>query len=365
MKKQLLFLVICLSFSLNSIAQSPSRADTRDSVNDGPYFYFEENQLKVRWIENNAVREYFVTPDNFTEIKENFHLLCSFNDLKNSSFLKPHNNQSYKMIDSIGVITDIHGEYNSYLNLLKAMGIIDNKLNWKFGSGHLVVLGDIFDRGDMVTEIFWHLFGLEKQAVKEGGMVHLLLGNHELMTLSKDLDYMNEKYKKVSAVFNTNYFDLYSEESVLGKWLRSKPVALTINDIIFVHAGISDGMIQRNIKIKRINRLFSEFIVGKDLEYFCKNEKLKFLDEENGPLWYRGYFTDPDFCESRLDSILTFYDKKHIVVGHTTNKGIISLFNNKILGADAGIVNKQPGEMLICKNGIFYRGTVSGKRIKL
>ncbi len=65
------------------------------------------------------------------------------------------------MIDSIGIITDIHGEYSTYLNLLNANGIIDNDLNWKFGKGHLVIIGDTFDRGAMVTEVLWHLFGLE------------------------------------------------------------------------------------------------------------------------------------------------------------------------------------------------------------
>jgi len=102
------------------------------------------------------------------------------------------------------------------------MGIIDKNLNWKFGTGHLVVLGDTFDRGDMVTEVLWHLFGLEKQAAKAGGMVYVLLGNHEALVLNKDLSYLNEKYKEVEVISNTNYFDLYSENSVLGRWLRNR-----------------------------------------------------------------------------------------------------------------------------------------------
>lgn len=365
MKRQLLYMIIGLSINLNSYTICHSGVTGRDSINDGPYFYFADNELKARWIENDRIKEYFVDQENFPEIKKKFNLLFDYRDLKNVLILKPSFSQKYKIIDSLAVISDIHGEYNAYINLLKASGIVDNDLNWKFGKGHLVVLGDIFDRGDKVTEIFWHLFGLEKQAAKAGGMVNLLLGNHELMNLSKDLDYVNEKYKKVETILNTNYYDLYSENSVLGIWLRSKPVIITINDIIFVHAGISDQMIQRNMKIKNVNRLFYDYIVGKDLQYFYANKKLRFLDEENGPLWYRGYFTDPGFRESRIDSILAFYGKKHIIVGHTTNQGIKPLFNNKIFGADAGIVNKQPGEIIIYKNGVFYRGLVTGKRIKL
>jgi hypothetical protein len=140
---------------------------------------------------------------------------------------------------------------------------------------------------------------------------------------------------------------------------------ITINNIIFVHAGISTEMIQRNLNIEQVNRKFSNKILGKDPALINKDEELFFLNEDNGPLWYRGYFRDTSFSESKIDSILKFYGKDHIVVGHTENKGIISFFNNKILGADTGIKEKQPGEMLIYKNGSFYKSLPTGKRIKL
>jgi hypothetical protein len=82
-------------------------------------------------------------------------------------------------------------------------------------------------------------------------------------------------------------------------------------------------------------------------------------------LWYRGYFNDKSFCESRLDSILDFYGKKRIIVGHTPGSEITSMYKNKLLGIDSGIGNMQPGEMLIIKYGILYKGKPSGKRIKL
>lgn len=365
MKKLLLFLIFSISLFINSFSGCYDSSNDPNPINDGPYIYFVGNKLKAKWIENNAVKDYFINQENFPEIKKNFNLLCTYNDLRKAYLLKPSYAQSYKMIDSIGVITDVHGEYQTYIKLMKAMGIIDEDLNWKFGNGHLVVLGDIFDRGDMVTEILWHLFGLEKQAEKAGGMVHVLLGNHELMMLSKDQDYINEKYKRVESLFKTEYSNLYSEESVLGEWLRSKPIVLTINDILFVHAGISVEMVERGFKIKQINRLFAENIVGKELKYFYGNTKLKFLNEDLGPLWYRGYFSDKAFNEDRLDLVLDFYDKAHIVVGHTTEKSIRSIYHNKIFGADAGISINQPGEMLIYKNGVFYTGSVTGKRVKL
>jgi len=365
MKKQLLYLLINLFFYLNSFAIFPSERVNTDLTNDGPYIFKMHNKFKVKWIENDLLREKTIKPKNFEKLNKNFNLQCNFKDLTDTYLLKPNFIQSYTRIDSIGVITDVHGEYNSYLNLLKAMGIIDDNMKWKFGKGHLVVLGDTFDRGDMVTEVLWHLFGLEKQAAKAGGMVHVILGNHGVMVLNKNLGYISDKYKKVEIISNTAYSELYSENSVLGKWLRSKPISITINDIIFVHAGISIEMVQRNLTIDQINQLFADKIVGKNNVSINENEELDFLCGNFGPLWYRGYFTDTDFCESTLDSILDFYSKEHIVVGHTVCEGIQSLFNNKILGADTGIMHGQPGEMLLYKNGLFYRGLITGSRIKL
>ena len=90
-----------------------------------------------------------------------------------------------------------------------------------------------------------------------------------------------------------------------------------------------------------------------------------FLNETMVLCGTEGYFTDTTFCESRIDSILQFYGKDHIVVGHTVNEGINSLFNNKILGADTGIMYRQSQEMLMYKNGSFYRSLIAGTRIKL
>lgn len=362
MKKQIIFIITGLLFCLNPVSKQYVFADGPDLIDDGPYFYFVQYDLKARWIENNTIRELFITQSNFEEIKKKFSLKFSFRDLRKTYSIQPSYRQYFKSADSIAVITDIHGEYQKYINLLKANRIIDKNLDWNFGTGHLVVLGDIFDRGDMVTEILWHLFGLEKQADLAGGMVHVLLGNHELMELVNINDYLNNKYKKVESLFNISYSELFSENTVLGKWLRSKPVIMSIDKILFAHAGISMNMIENHLKIKQINQLFSTFIIGKDPSSFAENDKLRLLDESNGPVWYRGYFDDRGFTESRLDSILNFYGKTHIVVGHTTDSSVRSLFHNKVFAADAGIGSKQPGQILMWKNGKFYRCFISGER---
>ena len=365
MKNQLILLIIGMLFNLSSYANYPPEGNKGDSINDGPYIFLLNNRLLATWIENGVFKENYIKPENFKAIKKKFGLSINYNDLTDVYRLKPDFNQTYSNIDSICVISDIHGEYNTYIDLMKGIGIIDRNLNWNFGKGHLVVLGDMFDRGNMVTEILWHLFGLEKQAEKAGGMVHVVLGNHEFMVLRNSRGEVNEKYRKVESVSKTDYADLYSEKSVLGKWLRSKPVVITINDILFVHAGISMEMVNKKLQIKQINKMFTNKIIGKNLKEVYEIGMLKFLNQTEGPLWFRGYFDDSTFCESNIDSILTFYGKKHIVVGHTPNTEIISFFSGKIYGIDAGIGSNQPGEMLLYKNGSFYKSFKTGRRIRL
>jgi hypothetical protein len=227
-----------------------------------------------------------------------------------------------------------------------------------------VILGDCFDRGDKVTELLWHIFGLEKQAERAGGMVHMILGNHEIMVLGDDLRYTNIKYRMVERLAGMKYQDFFSGESLLGTWLRNKPVLLTINDIAFVHGGISPELMRKNIPLYEINHLFYQMLVFSKVESANDLNNLNFLSEDHGPLWYRGYFDDPGFSVQQADSVLQYLGKKHIIVGHTTSDDFQIVFGKKIIGIDAVIGNDREGEILIIKNENFFKGAADGKRQK-
>jgi len=363
MKKIAIILLICL-YNLSSSAVYQN-VEHYAPINDGPYVFYVNDSLKTKMIENGVLSEYYISSANYQEIKTTLNFPIEYNDLLSVYSHKAAYSQNYKGVDSIIAVSDVHGQYKKYTDILQSNGVIDSDLNWKFGKGHLVFLGDAFDRGDKVTELLWHLFALEKQAEKAGGMVHVLIGNHEDMVISGDLRYMNEKYRKVEELTKTKYSDLYAQNTVLGKWLRDKPVMITINDILFVHAGISIEMVRMKLTVKKVNKLFADKIFGKALDPGNKNRNVGLLASDKGPLWYRGYFEDSTFCESRLDSILTFYDSRHIVVGHTTFKNIKGYYNDKLFGIDSGIGYMQPGEVFIYKRGDFYRGSITGVRTKL
>src|SRR5690606_12940354 len=91
------------------------------------------------------------------------------------------------------VVADTHGEYDILVQLLQRQHVIDERLRWSFGRGHLVLLGDVFDRGAHQIEILWLMYQLQADAAAAGGGVELLIGNHEAMVMRGDLRYLHPR----------------------------------------------------------------------------------------------------------------------------------------------------------------------------
>lgn len=331
---------------------------------DGPYIFYENENTVVRWVYKNRMAERMVPLNGTWLINRKFNLNLKHNWLdipdKQANY-----EQTYQNIENIAVISDMHGQFDLTVKLLKSNHIIDNDCNWNFGNGHLVVLGDIFDRGPKVTELLWFVFRLEKQAELSGGKVHFLLGNHELMVLNNDIRYIHEKYRESSELMGKTYTELFAENTFFGQWLRTKPVMLKINDLLFVHAGVSPEFIERGYTITETNQFFIDSITGKSWKEILENEDLKFLMGSNGLVWFRGYFKDEKFPKENIDQILQYFNVKKIILGHTTLPNITPLFDMKVIGIDAGIKDGDYGEILIYKDKKLHRGTPNGAIIDL
>lgn len=360
--RRLIFIVLSLLFT-SCVTVWGQEADHEPiKYNDGPYIFRLDNTFSAFWIKDGQLIEELLVPTVFNDLKKLFGLPFDFKDMNKVFEGRTRFRQSYRNVDNICVISDVHGRYDRYIDLLKAVPVVDDEMKWNFGKGHLVILGDIFDRGEQVTEILWHVFGLEKQAEKAGGKVHVLFGNHEHMVLNHELWYIADKYRETEKTTNISYTELYSENSVLGKWLRKKPVAVTINNILFVHAGISPLVVIKGFTVKKMNRMFYREVLGKDPEIVLRDENLSLLLSDQGPLWYRRYFSRAGIDEEIIDRILSFYGVGHIVVGHTPGERIRSFHNNKILGIDAGIANGLPGEALLIREAEFIRVDSAGRQ---
>jgi len=274
---------------------------------------------------------------------------------------------AFNDVPRIMALSDIHGEYEHLLDILKGSGVIDDGGHWSWGRGHLVIVGDVFDRGDAVTECLWLIHRLEREARRSGGCVHFTLGNHEIMVLTGDNRYINEKYLKgIARKSRIKHEDLYGPDMELGRWLRSRHTAVRINDIIFVHAGIAPCLIDRYPRLPGLNEAVYKSIDLPSTEA-AFDETLRLLYGSKGPFWYRGYHYEmegryPMASPADIDSILNHYGASAVVVGHTEVDSIVALFDNRIMAIDVRVEELGALQALLWEDGRFYRVAVTGER---
>ena len=94
-------------------------------------------------------------------------------------------------VDRIVAIADIHGAYVAMVETLQNADILGEDLAWAGGTSHLVIVGDILDRGPRSRDAMELLMRLEAEAEAAGGRVHVVIGNHESMLLTGDLRYVS------------------------------------------------------------------------------------------------------------------------------------------------------------------------------
>ena len=348
MIKKNLFLFLFL-FSITLSFSQKNKKETYDlsTLNDGPFIFIKQHKLVQKEIIDGEV------------LTKNLPT----NAFKTTFVPEP---STYKDVRKIAALSDIHGQYDLAVTLLTNNKVIDKKLNWRFGKGHLVIAGDIFDRGPKVHETLLLIYKLEQQAKEKGGRVHFLLGNHEYMVLHKDLRYIHKKYKAVSKLLHVGYDELYGKNTVLGRWLRSKATIIKINKDYFVHGGVSKDFISKtgfsSQAIHSINTTMRASI-NRSKKEMKATDFYKTYYSSKGLIWYRGYFND-NLKDVEINDILNALDANHIVVGHCSNKEVVQLFNHKIYGVDSSLKNGEYGELLLIKKNKYQRRTLQGKKKK-
>ncbi|HYF03014.1 MAG TPA: metallophosphoesterase, partial [Patescibacteria group bacterium] len=211
-----------------------------EASTDGPYVFYRDGKLIVKSLRKSN-DEINVRVDTFLN-RSTANLMCYVDEstdsfpilLKDTLLTEP---SRYDLPERIFAISDIEGNYKAFKNILVGAGVIDTQNNWTFKDGHVVLVGDFFDRGTSVTETLWLIYKLEGEAEKAGGKVHFILGNHEMMNMYGNLKYLEDKYLKNAKLIDEKYKDFYWTESELGRWLRTKNIAEQIGTILFVHGG--------------------------------------------------------------------------------------------------------------------------------
>ncbi|KAF1055549.1 MAG: Bis(5'-nucleosyl)-tetraphosphatase, symmetrical [Stenotrophomonas maltophilia] len=264
----------------------------------------------------------------------------------------------------IVALSDIHGQYGLMVKLLRANKVIDAQDRWALGSDTLVIAGDVFDRGPQVTEAFWLLYSLQQQAAAAGGAVHFVLGNHETMVLYDDLRYVNAKYLRSAQLLGRSYPQLYAADSVIGQWLRTRPVLLRIGDTLFLHGGISPQALQLALDPARTNAAYQASLGTPKAEVKADPATAPLYDGKTSPIWYRGYF-DGQLDTAGVQAVLDRLQLARIVVLHTSMPHVSSFHGGRVIAIDSSIKKGVNGELLFIEGGKLSRGLLDGSRVAL
>ena len=335
---------------------------------DGPYVLYRNDSVFIKYIEDNSGTR-SVKTDSMPASKSSGINLQVNTDIPGKTFtvqLKhklSDEKSEYKGVKKMLVISDIEGNFEAFRKLLQGNKVIDENFNWTFGKDHLVLAGDFVDRGKMVTEVLWLIYSLEEKAKAAGGYVHYILGNHEIMNMADELDYVNERYIQHAQLMNKPYMHLFGPNAEIGRWLATKNIAERIGNTLFTHGGISGYLNNLNIPLKELNEITRPFYT--DTTYKYPDDRLNLIYSDFGPFWYRNYYKAPRANITQIDSTLDIYGVRTITTGHTVIANEIkSLYNGKLYNTDVHHAGGH-SEALLIDNGKFWRVNPAGEKLEI
>lgn len=284
-------------------------------------------------------------------------------------------------VERIIVIGDIHGDYDSMIDCLKVAKVINNNGDWIGGKTHIVQVGDQIDRcrpneykcdhpkatkNDEASDIkiMKYFTELNSKAIKSGGKVISLLGNHELMNVNGNMNYVSLEGLKEFDYYIDPYNPAlkfptgekarkhaFARGNEYGNFLGCTRLAsVIIGDCIFVHAGIiKDTLDKLNIKNKK-----GLYDINKSVRLWLLNKvNSKNIDKIVGSFKTSMFWTrvlgsippalnnDDPRCEKYLEPALKLLKVNNMFIGHTpqfyTNKeGMNGTCNDKLWRVDTG-----------------------------
>jgi len=317
-------------YAFTLIGSLVSFASFAQIAQDGPYLVREGNKVISRSVLNDVVKIDTLNETDSIPVSFAANPDWNFKFRLRKAISIPAT--SYKAVNKLLVLSDIEGEFEAFRALMIANKVMDANYNWIFGKAHVVICGDLFDRGKDVIPYLWLLYRLEADAIGKGGFLHVLLGNHDVMNMAGDLRYLASKYPASAQLLRTEYGDLIGEKTEIGKWLRSKNAVEKIGNRLFLHAGISPEINATDLNLAKLNERCRAFygIPSKQL-----SDEGKLLMSSKGPFWFRGYFGENNVAVSTVDSTLKKFGVKQIFVGHTiTKQNIAAYYNFKVIGVD-------------------------------
>jgi hypothetical protein len=320
----------------------------------------------------------------------------------------------WRGVGRVIAFADVHGAYDEMVTLLREAGVLGAQDRWAGGRAHVVSLGDLLDRGADSRKVMDLLMRLQSEAQSAGGALHVVLGNHEAMNVLGDLRYVDPgeyaayvdleppglrerlraDWEKANGPGSGSAFDqkftpgyfghrvALAPDGRYGRWLLGLPVAVVVDDTLFMHAGPSPVL--RGMSLADLNTRYRTALVEYARQYsqleqagllqpgdaFAARPQLAterlaarsaggqaspeleaavkgFTDADahpllnpDGPNWYRGAALCNEVAEGDvLAPLLEQFKVARVVVGHTPTRNLraVTRFDGRVVKLDAGM----------------------------
>ncbi|KAK9072414.1 hypothetical protein SSX86_008848 [Deinandra increscens subsp. villosa] len=255
-------------------------------------------------------------------------------------------------------IGDLHGDLLKSKQSLRLAGLIDSDDRWSGGSSTLLQVGDVLDRGGQELQILYFLEKLKRQALKSGGNVITMNGNHEIMNVDGDfrlrvcvMDWKTltltprDLYEGIpltfprvkqeyAAGFRSRIAALRPKGPIAARFLSQNLTVAVVGESVFVHGGMLPSHVAYGFE--RINREVRDWIKGTK-----KRVNSSLVRGRDSLVWLR-IFSNEEIkdCDcATLEHVLsTIPGARRMIMGHTIQEsGINGVCDNRALRIDVGM----------------------------
>ncbi len=260
------------------------------------------------------------------------------------------------------MLSDLEGQFDRFVDLLRAQGVVDQELHWRYGRNHVVLAGDLVDRGERVLPLLWLVYRLEGEAARAGGRVHYLLGNHEQQLLRGDMESWPERMRATAQRIEGGSHAMFSDASVLGQWLRTRPVLVRVGDHLLAHGGVSAAFLQAGLSVDEANAIARPYLATRRILLPARARPVL---GRGGVTRYRGlakadarHEADP---VAHLRAVARRYGVRRHAIGHTIAADVALEHDGLLLRLDVHHASQVP-QAALYEGGRLWRVYADGRR---